>query len=138
MRAMLWAALAPAALLLGGMAPANGISGTWLTEDRDTHVEIAPCGRSLCGRVVKFLVAPPGGIDQRDTENPDPKLRNRRLLGLAVLTGFTRDGDQWRGRIYDPKSGKSYRSVLERNGNTLVVKGCIGPFCQAQKWRQVR
>lgn len=130
--------LAPVAMLAGAMAPATTITGTWLTEDRDAHVEVAPCGKSLCGRVVKFLVAPPDGIDQCDTENPDPKLRKRRLLGLAVLTGFARDGDRWRGRIYDPKSGKSYRSVLERQGNTLTVKGCIGPFCQAQQWRRVR
>ncbi len=131
----LGAAALAAPLLLAAAAP---VTGTWTTEARDAQVEIAPCGKSLCGRLVKFLKAPPGGVDQRDVNNPDPKLRGRRLLGLPLLTGFMADGDAYKGRIYDPKSGKSYRSVLIAKGNTLVVKGCIGPFCQSQKWARAR
>ena len=56
---------------------------------------------------------------------------------LPILTGFKPDGDVWRGTIYDPKSGKSYRSIVKRrNASTLEVKGCIGPFCQTQVWRK--
>ena len=39
-----------------------------------------------------------------------------------------------KGQIYDPKSGKTYRSVVYKGkSGSLVVKGCIGPFCQAQQ-----
>ena len=56
---------------------------------------------------------------------------------MPVLTGFVEDGDEWRGTIYDPKSGKTYRSILQRKGsNQLTVKGCLGPFCQTQTWRK--
>jgi uncharacterized protein (DUF2147 family) len=118
---------------------AEPVTGRWVTADKDGVILIAPCGKALCGTLDKFLVAPPEGLDQRDINNPDPKLRQRRLLGLPILSGFTADSDIWRGRIYDPKSGKSYRSIIRRKGaNLLEVKGCIGPFCQTQVWRGVK
>lgn len=114
------------------------ITGRWLTADKDAVIVIAPCGKVLCGTIDKFLVPPPQGNDQRDINNPDPGKRKRRLLGISILSSFMDDGDLWRGQIYDPKSGKSYRSVIRRKGaNVLEVKGCIGPFCQTQVWRRV-
>ena len=102
-------------------------------------IAIGKCGEVTCGRIARFLVTPPDGLDQRDIYNPDRKLRTRKLLGLPILTDFTIDGDLWRGRIYDPNTGKSYRSVLRRkNANTLEVKGCIGPFCQTQTWKRAK
>ena len=130
-----------AALALALAVPASAaepIAGRWYTAEKDAVVAIAPCGKTLCGRIEKFLVAPPQGNDQRDVNNPDPAKRQRRLLGTAILSSFTQDGDVWRGQIYDPKSGKSYRSVLRRKGpSTLEVKGCVGPFCQTQEWKRV-
>ena len=116
-------------------APAS-INGQWVTQDKDAVVTIGSCGATICGRLTQYLVTPPNGVDQKDVNNPDKSLRNRKLLGTAFLTGFKADGKQWRGTIYDPKSGKSYRSVLYKgkSGN-LVVKGCIGPFCQTQTWK---
>lgn len=122
----------------GPALAAEPVTGRWVTADKDGVILIAPCGKSLCGTLDRFLVAPPQGIDQRDVNNPDVKLRSRKLLGLPILSGFTQEADLWRGRIYDPKSGKSYRSVIRRKGaNVLEVKGCIGPFCQTQLWRKV-
>ncbi len=118
---------------------ADSITGRWVTEERDAIVEIKPCGKSYCGTIARFLVPPPDGLDQRDINNPEPRLRKRKLLGLPVLSGFKEEPSLWRGRIYDPKSGKSYRSVIRRtSANTIEVKGCIGPFCQAQVWRRAR
>ncbi len=115
-------------------APAS-INGRWMTQARDAIVEIGPCGATTCGRIVKFLVTPPGGADQKDTNNKDANLRTRKILGMAVVYGLKASGSGWGGTIYDPKSGKTYRSVvtLLKNGN-LSVKGCIGPFCQGQTW----
>jgi len=130
-------ALAAALLSAAPLAAAEPITGSWVTATRDGVVRIAPCGKSLCGTLARFLVTPPGGADQRDVHNPDTRLRNRKLLGLPILTGFAEDGAVWRGTIYDPKAGKSYRSILRRlDGERLEVKGCIGPFCQTQVWRR--
>jgi len=118
---------------------AEPIAGRWVTEDRDAVVEIKRCGSVTCGRIAQFLVEPPDGADQRDINNPEARLRTRKLLGLPILTQFREDDDLWRGRIYDPNSGRSYRSVIRRKGaNTIEVRGCIGPFCQAQTWRRAR
>lgn len=126
-------------LVAAPASAADAIAGRWITEERDAIVEIGTCGASTCGRIARFLVAPPDGADQRDINNPEPRLRTRRLLGLPVLSGFQEEADLWRGRIYDPKSGRSYRSVIRRTGpNTIEVKGCLGPFCQAQTWRRAR
>lgn len=117
---------------------AEPITGRWVTADKDAVVLIAPCGTALCGTIERFLVAPPQGNDQRDVNNPDPAKRKRRLLASTpILSAFTEEPDLWRGQIYDPKSGKSYRSVIRRKGGSMLeVKGCLGPFCQTQVWRR--
>jgi uncharacterized protein (DUF2147 family) len=127
------------ALVVGTSAAAIAapvaITGNWITKDKDAVIKIAPCGAALCGTISKYLVTPPNGVDQRDDNNPDKSLRNRKLLGSAVLINFIADGDKWKGKIYDARNGKTYRSVVYKgkSGN-LIVKGCIGPFCQSQTW----
>jgi uncharacterized protein (DUF2147 family) len=115
------------------------VTGRWVTESKDGVVEIYQCGATICGKLAKFLVTPPNGMGQKDINNPNKALRSRTLLGLNILTGFKEAGDEWKGQIYDPKSGKTYRSVVYKgkSGN-LVVKGCIGPFCKAQSWTPAR
>ena len=132
--------LALAALLCATpLVAAQPIEGRWITAEKDAVITIGECGSSTCGRLTKFLVAPPQGLDQRDVNNADAKLRQRKLLGMPVLTDFSEDAELWRGQIYDPKSGKTYRSVIRRkDANRLEVKGCIGPFCQTQVWTRAR
>lgn len=134
------AATFTAVLLLATAAEAAApVTGRWVTQSKDGVVEIYECGATICGKLAKFLVPPPNGIGQKDINNPDKALRNRTLLGMDILTGFKAAGSEWKGQIYDPKSGKTYRSIVYKgkSGN-LVVKGCIGPFCQAQTWTATR
>ena len=132
------ASFALAAPALAYFAP-EPITGRWMTKEKDSIVTIAKCGTSYCGRLSQYLVMPKGGAEQKDINNPDPKLRSRKLLGIALLTGFKPDGNVWRGTIYDPRNGKSYRSVLKRKSDTVLeVKGCVGPFCQTQNWTKAK
>jgi len=128
------------AVLVLGAVPASAadtISGRWITQEKDAVVAIAKCGNALCGRLDKFLVLPQGGKDQRDINNADPAKRQRRLLGLTILSSLTADGDVWRGEIYDPKSGRTYTSEVRRKGpGVLEVKGCFGVLCRTQEWRK--
>lgn len=127
------AAAAPPAL-----SAAQPISGRWSTEGGKAIVQIGPCGQAVCGRIAK-VVKPTPGAPQNDANNPDVALRARPIEGLTILTGFTDSGSLWKGRIYDPESGKTYASKLSRNADgTLKVQGCIAFFCRTQTWRAVR
>ena len=114
------------------------VTGLWLTTEKDSIVEIAPCGPALCGKIMRILKPSPNG-PPKDTNNPDPALRGRPIQGLAILTGFNDAGKNWQGTAYDPRAGKSYRSYLTllRDG-TLEVKGCVGPFCRTKSWTRAR
>ena len=57
--------------------------------------------------------------------------------GLPILTEMAASGDGWKGKIYDPKSGKTYRAVVARDGANLKVQGCIAIFCQTMIWTRV-
>lgn len=105
-----------------------------MTAGKDSVVEISACGPRLCGKVSK-LVNPKPGRPTVDANNPNPALRTRPLVGLPILSNFADSGSEWDGTIYDPRSGKSYRSKVARNPDgTLKVQGCIAFFCQTQIW----
>lgn len=132
------ALLATAVPALAYLAP-EPITGRWMTKEKDSIVTIANCGATYCGKLSQYLVMPKGGAEQKDVNNPDPAKRQRKLLGSALLWGFEPDGNVWRGTIYDPRNGKSYRSVLRRkSADVLEVKGCVGPFCQTQNWTRAK
>lgn len=132
------ALLLPALLLPMASHAAEPVTGRWVTEGGKALVEIAPCGKTLCGKIARVL-RPVPGKPQNDVNNPDARLRDRPIVGLSILTGFTAAGAEWKGSIYDPERGKTYRSVLQRNADgTLNVKGCIAVFCQSQTWKPAR
>ncbi|MEK7342618.1 MAG: DUF2147 domain-containing protein [Pseudomonadota bacterium] len=129
--------LASASLATTAQA-AQPVTGRWATVDGKAIVAIAPCGKQLCGRIER-IVKPTPGRAPTDIKNPDPALRSKPLVGLALLSGFEDAGDIWKGTIYDPESGKSYASKVSRNPNgTLKVQGCIAFFCKTQTWTPVR
>jgi uncharacterized protein (DUF2147 family) len=129
--------LVTAAALAALPAPlfaAPPITGRWLTADGGAVVAIGDCGGTICGRVVKVIKGPPAGKPWVDSLNPDSKLKTRPLVGMPILTGMTASGDGWKGQIYDPKSGKTYRAIVGRDGANLKVQGCIAIFCQTMIW----
>jgi uncharacterized protein (DUF2147 family) len=138
MRKYMLSALFLAAVSTSAQAGAP-ITGRWITQTKDGVVEVYACGETICGKLAKFLTPPPGGNAQKDVNNSNPALRSRPLLGINLLSGFKSDGKEWKGQIYDPRSGRTYRSVVYKgkSGN-LVVKGCVGPICQAQTWTPER
>ncbi len=134
---MLASATILAASLLAAAAPAAAstpIQGQWYTKGKRAIVTIAPCGQTMCGRLTRFIEQPKNGVTT-DVNNPEPALQKRKLIGLPILSGFVAEGAKWRGKIYDPESGKTYRSIVSAGkGGTLNVEGCIAMFCQTQTW----
>jgi uncharacterized protein (DUF2147 family) len=72
----------------------------------------------------------PNGKPRRDVKNPDPEKRNQTNVGIVLMKGFTYNEahDEWEnGSIYNPVSGKSYRSYMKFESNgTLKVRGYLG------------
>ncbi|MEI9851692.1 MAG: DUF2147 domain-containing protein [Sphingomonas sp.] len=126
------ALLAAATLAAAAPAPAP-IAGRWISAGGKALVEIAPCGATLCGKILKLLKTVPGQ-PVTDVRNPDPAKRNRPFVGLQILTGFAPGGEDWVGTIYDPKTGATYKGYLRIEGAQLKVRGCAGPFCKNQFW----
>lgn len=133
-------------LACGGSAFADSGAdprGVWLTPGGNSHVEIAPCGDKLCGRIV-WLKKPKNakGLPLRDARNAEKALRSRPILGLPLLTGFPQeptDGVWDDGKIYSPKTGKTFRSEMEMNDrDTLKVSGCKWIRCKSQIWKRLK
>ena len=61
-----------------------------------------------------------------DTDNPDPELRGRPLLGMELTENYRKKGRQWRGQLYDPRSGAWYKSHLSVVDSELNIRGYIG------------
>jgi len=109
-------------------ADQDDIIGPWLNEEHDAMIEVFKCGKTYCGRIAwsKAPSYPPGdkkgraGQPRMDDNNPDQDLRNRPIIGLQIMSGFTFDGNNgWAGgTLYDPKKGKTYRGKM-----TLVSPG---------------
>ncbi|UUL82680.1 DUF2147 domain-containing protein [Sphingomonas sp. S1-29] len=116
---------------------ADPITGRWVTQGGEGVVAIERCGGAICGKLAR-IVKPTPGAPTTDVNNPDEALRNRPLLGTTILSGFIDGGKEWRGTIYDPKSGRSYRSTVRASGDKLAVKGCIAVFCRTQEWTRLR
>lgn len=113
----------------GPAAPPDYV-GVWYDDTGEGAVEIAPCGDSLCGRIV-WLKNPndPTGRPLTDGYNPNPANRTRPICGLDVIGGVKRQGNgTWdQGWIYDPKEGKSYDVELKLRGpDRLAVTGYLG------------
>lgn len=131
-------ALAGSLALAAPAYAAQPISGRYVTEDGAALVEVGPCGGKTCGRIVRVLKHTPGAA-ATDVNNKDKALRSRPIVGMPVLSEFADAGDDWRGRIYDPRNGKTYKSIVSRNPDgTLKVQGCIAFLCQTQTWRPAR
>lgn len=131
------AALGVALLAAGGVqaetAPDSPIFARWMTDDGSAVIRIYACGQNLCG-VIDRVLDPKAPAN--DVRNPDPAARARPLAGRTVLSGFTGSGTKWMGgSAYDPKSGRSYNSRLELQGNgKLKVTGCVLFICQSRYW----
>ncbi|MEE4000575.1 DUF2147 domain-containing protein [Tenacibaculum sp. FZY0031] len=56
------------------------------------------------------------------------KRKNNPILGMNILTGLSKDGDEWSGgKILDPKNGKEYKCYIKlENDNKLKIRGYIG------------
>lgn len=108
---------------LPGLAVAQPATpvGRWLTEKHDGVIEIAPCGASLCGRIVGMQT--PLGADGRPARDTTgvPK------CGLRIIDQTEqRAPDQWHAAILDPDTGRNWNcDFTVAPDGTLHLRGYV-------------
>lgn len=119
--------------------------GTWVTQGGRSRVRIFRCGDKLCGRIV-WLREPAlkDGTKLVDKLNPDPKLRDRPVVGLTVIWDFSKSDRPGRwsgGGMYHPEEGKYYKGALTlRPDGRLRVRGYrkVPIIGKTQYWTRVK
>jgi uncharacterized protein (DUF2147 family) len=121
--------------------PADRITGIWLTEQKDGKIQIFRTGNTYTGKLIwGNSVLDKSGNPKRDVNNPDPKLRQRTLQGMVMLTGLEYEDGKWQnGKIYNGLTGKSYSVVVTIKGNSLELRGYIGLplFGKTTVWQRI-
>jgi len=112
-----------------GQTKPDKLEGLWYNDIKSAKVEITKgADGKFYGKVVWLKEPLKNGKPKVDELNEDPKLRSRPRLGLQLLNGFVKDGDNKYddGTIYDPLNGKTYSCKITYKGNTLDIRGYIG------------
>ena len=125
---------------LGGV-PASALSpqdvyGVWRHPDNGSLIQIYPCDGAICAKVVSVL-----DPNRKDTNNPDPALRDRPIVGIVLWRHAKETGRlQWSGSAYNPLDGAIHYGTLHLTGDaTLVVASCnlnVMP-CFERTWTKI-
>jgi uncharacterized protein (DUF2147 family) len=129
------------ALMLSLGFPAQGSAdaaaspaGRWMTANHQAVIQIAPCGRDLCGQIVGIALAHPG--DKMPTD-----WRGQPQCGLTIIQTAPGTGDDgtpvWTGSVLDPRDGTVYNANIRLDADRhLVLHGYLGLpiFGQTQTW----
>ena len=117
----------------------GGIFGYWLTSG--SIVKIETCNNSICGEIATVFTEE--GLDPEsilDENNKDRSKRERSIVGINILSDFSIEKSDQKifkgGKIYDPRSGNTYKSNLYLNEDgTLKVEGCLAFICDGEEWQ---
>lgn len=116
---------------LKAQKPADRITGTWVTSNKDGRVRITQRENGkYYGKLVWTKNKRGDDSLDRDIHNPDPDKRDRTVRGITLLKGLTYNAEEalWEGgKIYDPNKGKTYKCYVEiLNPDKLKVRGYVG------------
>lgn len=119
------------------------IEGYWKTIDDKTNkaksiVKIYKSSNGkYYGKIHKLLIKP---TNDKCVECKGDR-KNKPLIGLDIIRGLKKNGDEFTGgTITDPKTGKTYKCTVKRNGSQLKVRGYIGfsLIGRTQTWQEVK
>ena len=133
-----------AALMLSVFAAsAQDVLGKWKLENGSAIVQVYQSLDSFNGKIVWLQKATEAdGTPAVDKNNPDPAKQSRKLIGLNMLFGLKKVGDEYTGgKIYDPANGKTYYCSFKVEGNTLRVRGSLdkkGFLGRTMNWYRVK
>ncbi|WP_024742240.1 DUF2147 domain-containing protein [Tenacibaculum maritimum] len=119
-----------ALLLVTTAINAQSIFGKWENRDEDTNkVDSVIEVYEKDGKAFAIIIE----ITNEDRKNAvcekcSGSNKNKPILGMNILTGLKKDGDEWSGgKILDPKNGKEYKCYIKLEGkDKLKIRGYIG------------
>jgi uncharacterized protein (DUF2147 family) len=104
------------------------VCGKWKSTDNDLIIQVYMQNNEFKAKIVWFGNTEGKPMDYwKDVHNPDPALRDRKILGMSVLSDLKYDADTntWEGgMVYDSKHGKDWNAsaYIDKNG-MLRVRG---------------
>lgn len=120
----------PALVLAQKLNDTDRITGVWFNGEKTSKIEIYETKNgAFAGKIIWLKEPNENGKPKVDKKNPSESLQARPLMDLVILSGLVPDGKTKykSGKIYDPKSGKTYSAKAElANNNTLSLRGFIG------------
>jgi uncharacterized protein (DUF2147 family) len=108
-----------------------GVMGVWLSENKKQKVRVTydEKKKMYFGQIIwMYEDDQENGRKLLDINNPNPKLRTRRVTGINLMHSFKHEGNGvFRGYVYDPISGKEYRCLmtLQPDKKTAHIRGYI-------------
>ena len=121
----------------------DAVLGKWINSTGEAHVDITKRGDKYFGKIV-WLKAPKDekGTIKTDIKNPEESLRSKPIIGLEILKNFVFEDGKWTdGKIYDPKSGKTYSCNMTMKGNDVLnMRGYVGISLigRSETWKRVK
>ena len=121
-----------ASVAKGESAARDAVYGIWASSG--TMIEVTAAGKSLSARIIalknpswreKDGVGVVGEL-KTDLHNPDEAQHGRSLIGLEMLSGYEFKKDIWRGQLYLPTNGSTWRSTARIKNGELRIRGYIG------------
>lgn len=118
------------------------IEGKWKTIDDESGqaksiVEIYKGSNGqYYGKIQQLLMKPEHATCIKCSDDR----KNKPLVGLEIIRGLQKDGNEFSGgTITDPKTGKTYKCTIKRDGDKLNVRGYIGfsLIGRTQTWQKV-
>jgi len=110
-------------------AQVDPIEHQWYNQEKSGKIQIYKGGDGkFYGKIVWLKEPDRDGKPKTDINNPDKARQNDAEMGLVILKGFKKDGENGYtdGTVYDPKNGKTYSCKMTLEGNQLQVRGYIG------------
>jgi uncharacterized protein (DUF2147 family) len=116
-------------LVLPGTVQAADLSGHWQRENGQAQIAFAPCpggqSKGVCGTIAWL----------------NPAVKTKARIGDKVFYDLVPDGaNNWKGKAYSPREGKTYAATLKFEGATLYSRECLfgDRICRSETWTRVK
>lgn len=118
------------------------IIGKWLPEDKMGYIEIYKTNEKYYGKIVCIVdpINSKTGQPWKDELNPDKPKRKRNILGITMMFDFeynNRTKEFVKGRLYDVRTGRTYRGKMWLDNGNLILRGYLLFFYKTEKWIKV-